>query len=96
MTLFAQSPENPDFYKWLWTQGPSIIFLALAVYFVGKALIAESSKKDAAKQDLINELKARITVLEGQREIDSKRLDQCEDDRATLRAEMAEMKRRTA
>jgi septal ring factor EnvC (AmiA/AmiB activator) len=86
----ANIPEV-KFSDWLFNQGPVIIFLALAVYLVGRALVALSAKLDAAKSQQLQEHKERIDKLEQRNEEMEKRLDECEDDRRDLRRQLAHL-----
>lgn len=85
----ANIPAEPNFFTWLWTQGPTIVVLSFGIYLVGRALILLAQRLDKEKQERLTDHIKRIDDLE-------KRVDDCEEDRAQLREEVRELKRITA
>lgn len=84
MTI-ANLPSASDFQSWLWNQAPSIIFLALALWFVGSALVKQNAKYNKLQDDRLAEYKGRIDSIEAKNDLLEKRVDECEDDRRDLR-----------
>jgi len=90
----ANLPVEPNFLQWLFTQGPTIIFLAIAIYCVARGLMTQAAKHETARLDQLNDYKVRNLALEARLAVVEKRVDDCEDDRQNLRQEIRDLKTR--
>lgn len=96
MSLLCTADSDVDFVHWLQTQGPTVVFLAIGIYIVGRALMSAQAKLDTEKNTRLDEHKQRITSLEEEKDKINSRLDSCENDRAELRVQVTHLQRRSS